>query len=71
MRLKTEVMSLFPYHINNNFLKPKFQASSHLLWLCGLVCVGPGRKPENRFLCDAAHDLLLAYQKQVIKAYDP
>ena len=27
------------------FLNPKFQASSHLLWLYSLVCVGPGRKP--------------------------
>ena len=28
------------------FLNPKFQASSHLLFLCSLVCVGPGRKPR-------------------------
>ena len=27
------------------YLNPKFQASSHLLWLYRLVCVGPGRKP--------------------------
>ena len=27
------------------FLKPNFQASSHLLWLYSPVCVGPGRKP--------------------------
>ena len=26
------------------FLYPKFQASSYLLWLYSLVCVGPGRK---------------------------
>ena len=26
-------------------LLPKFQASSHLLWLYSPVCVGPGRKP--------------------------
>ena len=26
------------------FLNPKFQASSHLLWLYSPVCVGPGRK---------------------------
>ena len=26
------------------FLNPKFQASSHLLWLYSLVFVGPGRK---------------------------
>ena len=29
------------------FLNPKFQASSHLLWLYSLVCVGPGRKPQR------------------------
>ena len=27
-----------------NFLNPKFQASSRLLWLHSPVCVGPGRK---------------------------
>ena len=26
------------------FLNPKFQASSHLLWLYRLFCVGPGQK---------------------------
>ena len=29
------------------FLNQKFQASSHLLWLYSLVCVGPGRKPRR------------------------
>ena len=29
------------------FLNLKFQASSHLLWLYSLVCVGPGRKPRR------------------------
>ena len=29
------------------YLHPKFQASSHLLWLYSLVCVGPGRKPRR------------------------
>ena len=29
------------------YLNPKFQASSHLLWLYSLVCVGPGRKPRK------------------------
>ena len=29
------------------FLNPKFQASSHLLWLHSLVCVRPGRKPRR------------------------
>ena len=26
---------------------PKFQISSHLLWVYSLVCVGPGRKPRR------------------------
>ena len=30
-----------------NFLNPKFQASSHLLWQYIPVCVGPGRKPRR------------------------
>ena len=29
------------------FLNPKFQASSHLLWLYSPVCVGPGLKPRR------------------------
>ena len=38
------------------FQRPKFPASSHLLCLYSLVCVGPGRKnPEDRFSQVAAH----------------
>ena len=29
------------------YLNPKFQASSHLLWLYRPVCVGPSRKPRR------------------------
>ena len=29
------------------FLNSKFQASSYLLWLHSLVCVGPGQKPRR------------------------
>ena len=29
------------------YLYPKFQVSSHLLWLYITVCVGPGRKPRR------------------------
>ena len=29
------------------YLNPKFQASSHLLWLYSPLCVGPGRKPRR------------------------
>ena len=29
------------------YLNPKFQASSHLVWLYSLVCVRPGRKPRR------------------------
>ena len=31
------------------FLNPKFQASSHLVWLYSLVCVGLVGNPEDRF----------------------
>ena len=37
------------------FLNPKFQATSHFLWLYSLVCVRPGRKPKDRFSHDKAH----------------
>ena len=29
------------------YLNPKFQASSHLLWLYSPFCVGPGQKPRR------------------------
>ena len=29
------------------YLNPKFQASSHLVWMYSPVCVGPGRKPRR------------------------
>ena len=29
------------------YLNPKFQASSHLMWLYSPVCMGPGRKPRR------------------------
>ena len=40
---------VFATHIVQSlfFLNPKFQASSYLLWLHSLVCVGPGRKPRR------------------------
>ena len=33
----------------------KFQASNHLEWLYSPVCVGPGRKPQDRFSYNEAH----------------
>ena len=41
------------------YLNPKFQVSSHLLWLYSLVCVGPGRKPDRWFSHDTLIFLLL------------
>ena len=38
-----------------SFPTPKFQASSHLLWLHSPACIGPGLKPEDRFSHDMAH----------------
>ena len=40
------------------FLKLKFQASSHLLWLYSTVCVRPGGNPEDRFSQNEAHIFL-------------
>ena len=40
------------------YLNLKSQASSHLLWLYSLVCVGPGRKPEDRFSHNEAQVIL-------------
>ena len=37
------------------FLNLKFQASNHLMWLYSLVCVGPGRNPEDQFSHNEAH----------------
>ena len=35
------------FRYTDTFLNPKFQASSDLLWLYSLVCVGPGWKPRR------------------------
>ena len=37
------------------FLNPKFQVSRHILWLHSPVCVGPGKKPEDRHSHNEAH----------------
>ena len=55
----------FLYYVN-----PKFQASSHLLWLYSLVCVGPGRKPrrpvfsqaQNRTFCSSDRGFELTFK---------
>ena len=39
------------------YLNPKFQFSSHLLWLYCPVCGGPGRKPEDWFSRIMAHTI--------------
>ena len=40
------------------FLNPKFPASSHLLWLYSLICVGPGLKPLGKvFSCCGSYVL--------------
>ena len=40
------------------FLNTKFQASSHLVWLYSLVCVGPGGKPRRLvFSCRGSFDI--------------
>ena len=41
------------------FLYTKFQASSHLLWLYSLVCVGLVGNPKDRFSHNEAHFVIL------------
>ena len=45
------------------FLNPKFQASSHFLWLYRPVCVGPGRKPRRPVFSERGSNLLNKLQK--------
>ena len=40
------------------FLNPKFQASSHFLWLYSPVCVGPGRKSRRPVFSQRGSHLL-------------
>ena len=49
------------------FLNPKFQASSHFLLLFSPVCVGPSRKPEDRFSHDPAHISSTLRQLKIIQ----
>ena len=41
------------------FLNPKFQASSHLLWLYSRVYVRPGWKPENLIFAKVTYLLVI------------
>ena len=49
LRITAQLISAFVFAIqivqSLLYLNPKFQASTDLLWLYRLVCVGPGRKP--------------------------
>ena len=51
LRGKAKLISAFVFAIrivhSLYYLNPKFQASSHLLWLYSPVCVGPGLKPRR------------------------
>ena len=48
------------------YLNPKFQASSHLLWLYSPVCVGPGRNPEDRFSQNEARIIFLVSKSEIL-----
>ena len=52
---------LFRYTESTTPLLPstKFQASSHLLWLYSLVCVGLVGNPKDRFSHNEAHFVIL------------
>ena len=46
---KADLISLHAMKIvqSTNFLNPKFQASSHRMWLYSPVCAGPVQKPQR------------------------
>ena len=48
------------------YLHPKFQASSHLLWLYSPVCVGPGRKPTVKLVIKSNLQVKLLAQPWVV-----
>ena len=51
-------------------LKPKFQASSYLLWLYNLVCVGPGRKPRRPVFSErGSYGMIFLFPKSEISAF--
>ena len=43
------------------YLYPKFQASSHLLWLYSPVSVGPGRKPRRPVFSERGSYMYIVY----------
>ena len=47
------------------FLNPKFQASSHLLWLYSPLCVGPGRKPRRPVFSRRSSNHIIALRERL------
>ena len=43
------------------FLNPKFQASSHLLWLHSPVCIRPGQKPQRQAILSRGSHVLVTF----------
>ena len=50
------------------FLNPKFQGSSHLLWLYSPVCVRPGQKPRSPVFSQRGSNQNLYISSSVIMA---
>ena len=46
------------------YLNPKFQSTSHFLWLYSPVCVGPGRKPRIPVFSQRGSFVLHIYNKK-------
>ena len=63
LRFATQIVQSIYFQI------PKFQASSHFLWLYSPVYVGPGRKPQRQdwFSLDTAHMALDSFPYGLIK----
>ena len=52
------------------FQNPKFQVSSHLLWLYSLVCVVPGRKPRRPVFWHRGSNISDAWEVSICSILD-
>ena len=48
-------------------LNQKFQATSHHLWRCSPVCVGPGRKPQRQVFSRRSSFVILYLERNELK----
>ena len=57
--------------IPTHYLNPKFQASSHLLWLYSPVCVGTDRKPRRPVFSQRGFNIMRASSRKPLSSVFP